>query len=528
MESMRKTRSTVRLLAVAVTAIALALFAAMPAFAVTGDQKGSIELGNIEQGAEINAYQIISVNWDDDADAPKTPQYSWNPAVASWLEAQTDKGYDAYVEADGSVAEAYGKVQSGAAFFSDLAAAIKSGTVQISAAQTTTATDGATVLSDLSMGSYLVLVNNSANYVYQPIVANLVPQSVNGQWVLNPATVQIDAKRSEMNIDKTVEGGSSTGAQIGDTVNFVVTASVPHYPASATAKKFAVSDTFSQGLTLDEGSIRVFGVKGGAETELAADTNYALTTQNAHDLSGNEVTFSVDFSAHYDTVSSYDQVRIKYSAVLNENAVVGGAGNQNNAELEWSNDPFDQNGSIDTDTPDVTPTVYTYGLRVEKVDKGDHGILLPGATFTVRSNGKDVSFIAIDEAAGHYRVAKTGEDGVKEVKVGADGTAKGKLQIDGLDEGTLTLAETHAPDGYALPHKPFELSITDADQGKLDGIVAESAQGDGYADKQVENAKGFQLPVTGDMGTMAMTAAGVALVAFAVTMLLRVRRKNRA
>lgn len=524
---MKQMRMTARVFAVFVAAL-LTIGFAMPAFAVTANQKGSIELGNIEQGAQINAYKIINVNWNDGANAPDTPQYSWDSAVASWLEAQTDKGYDAYAEADGSVTEAYGEVQSDAAFFSDLAAAIKSGTVQISAAQTTTATDGATVLNDLSMGSYLVLVNNSTNYVYQPIAANLVPQNVNGQWVLQNATVQIDAKRQKMSIDKTVEGSSSTGAQIGDTVNFIVEATVPHYPASATNTKFVVSDTFSKGLTLNADSIRVFGVNGDQETELAAGTNYVLTTQNAHDLSGNEVTFSVDFSVHYDTVSSYDQVRIKYSAVLNENAVVGGAGNKNDAKLEWSNDPFGQDDSIDTDAPDVTPTVYTYGLRVEKVDKGDHDILLPGAVFTVQSNGNPVSLIAIEEAAGHYRVAKTGEDGVEEVKVGADGAAKGKLQIDGLGEGELVLTETHAPDGYALPHDPFKLSITDADQGKLDGIVAESKGDpkDGYADATIENSKGFQLPTTGGTGTVALTAVGVLVMAGAGWYLVRSRKQQ--
>lgn len=522
---MKYKRMWMRALAV-LAAVLLTLGFAAPAHAVISTDKGSIELGNIEAGAQVNAYRIIDVKWDDVANAPSSPEYDWDASAAAWLKTQTAEGYDKYVAADESVTEAYKGAD--AAFFDALAAAVKGGTVSLTPAATVTATGQATTLTNLSMGSYLVLVSNSTNYVYQPIVANLVPQSVDGAWVLNPAAVTIDAKRRSIDIDKTVEGDSSTNAQIGDTVEFVITADVPKYPASAVAKKFAVSDTFSNGLTLNAGSIRVFGMKGDAKTELTAGAHYVLATENAQDLSGKDVTFSVNFSDYYDAVASYDKVRIEYSAVLNENALVGGAGNKNDAKLEWNNDPYDQNGHIDEETPDVTPVVYTYGLRVDKVDKADQNLLLPGAVFMVKAGGADLSFIAKDEAAGHYRVAKAGESGaVKEVKVGADGNAaKGKLTIDGLDEGDLTLTETHAPAGYAVAHDPFKVTITDADGGVLDGVVAESNNGDGYAYAKVENSKGFALPTTGGVGTVAITAAGVLVMAGAGLYLVRSRKQQ--
>ena len=115
------------------------------------------------------------------------------------------------------------------------------------------------------MGNYLVLVENGLK-VYKPSAVNLVPEYKDGAWSMTtPAAITV--KASELNIEKTVD---DTQAGVGDTVNFTVVADVPQYPASAKNTTYKISDTPSAGLTVNETTIKVYGVKGTDETELTA------------------------------------------------------------------------------------------------------------------------------------------------------------------------------------------------------------------------------------------------------------------
>ena len=108
----------------------------------------------------------------------------------------------------------------------------------------------------------------------------------------------------------------------------------------------------------------------------------------------------------------------------------------------------------------------------------------------------------------------------------------GKLTIKGLSEGTWYLKEITAPDGYNLLASPVKVTIEDKDGEALDGKVsgaAANATGEAVAlvTLTVENDDGFQLPVTGGMGTILFTAVGILLMGAAVILLIFAVRKNR-
>ena len=533
MQAMR--RGAARAAATVGALLAAALLAlvvqAAPAHALTSGETGSVTLGNLEAGTQVEVYKVVDVNWDDAGDQPVSPAYTWTSAVAGWVKAN----YPAYVddsEGKSGVAEAFGSMGDAASkeFYDKLAAAVSAGTVALDPAKTFTAAAGGTQVDGLAMGGYLVLASNSANYVYQPIGVNIEPvyDTAAGAWKLAEGAVQnIEVKRSPVGIEKTVNGQKVVGAAYGEALDFALVSPVPAYPenASADAKKYGIFDMMDAGLTFDSSSLRVYGLasKDQASADAAPLVEGTHYTVGATNLAGEAATFALDFD--YESIAGFAYIRVEYQGALNENAPIGPAGTENHAKLEFNDDPYDAGGYA---THGDSTKVYSYGIDVTKVDKADGTTALAGAKFTVAdASGAGISFAAVDAAAGHYRVVAAGTAGaITELEVGSTDAAKGRLVIDGLAEGDYSLAETQAPGGYTKPSRTFSFAVADADaRGVLDGKVGESQVG--YVTGSIENAKGFELPTTGDMGTMGITALGVAAIAAALAVLVRMRRGAR-
>lgn len=535
-----------------VTALFLAL-AMILGMTVTVSAIGSTDTGTIrvigaEPGVSVTAYRLMDVNIDDAADQPVDPVYKWVDALAGWVRGH----YPTYIGTgtDNSVQEAFSTAADTddiAAFYDALAAQIRSGNITLDN-KTAPADGGAVDITGLKMGNYLVLVENGMK-VYSPSAVNLVPvwNSEKNVWEMStPAEVTL--KYKEVSVTKTAETAddSDITASIGDRVNYTVTADVPGYPAATLDdnKTFNIYDTLEEGLALDAGSIQVTGYVGGTEgtaTDLTAEnagkSYYTLTTTGAKDLDNSDVSFSLVFN--YDNLKDgsnvkFDTIQVTYSAVVNKDALVlngntdtGNLGNT--AKLSYSNNPYATTVSHKDVKDDAK--VYTYGIKITKVDSDDDRILLPGAEFTVSlsENGSNpISFVKTGDGA--YRKAESGtETGDTTVTVGAEGSgAQGMLTLFGLDAGTYYLTETKAPDGYNKLGSPVAITITDTNPN---GIVDDGAGGadgaDGYVEQRVENSDGFQLPTTGGIGTVLFTAGGVLLMGLGVIVLVFVSLRRR-
>lgn len=529
-------------------ALAMILGMAVSVSAIESTATGTIRVADAETGVDVTAYRLMDVNIDDAAGQPEDPVYKWVNGLAVWVRTN----YPAYIGTgtDNSVQEAFSTANTNdiAAFYDALAAQIRSGSITLDGG-TAPADGGAVDITGLKMGNYLVLVENGMK-VYSPSAVNLVPvwNDETDAWEMStPAEVTL--KYKEVSVTKTAETAddSDITASIGDRVNYTVTADVPGYPAATLDdnKTFNIYDTLQAGLTLDEDSIQVKGYVGGTAgtaTNLTAvnagNTYYTLTTTGAKDLDNSDVSFSLVFK--YDNLKNgddvkFDTIRVTYSAevnkdalVLNDNTDTGNLGNT--AKLSYSNNPYaitDSHKDVKDDAK-----VYTYGIKITKVDSDDGDKLLPGAEFTVSlsENGSDpIHFVNED---GIYRKAVTENetDAVQTVIVGAEGGAnEGKLTLAGLDAGTYYLTETKAPDGYNKLGSPVKITITDTDPA--DGIVNDGADGangaDGYVEQRVENSDGFQLPTTGGIGTVLFTAGGVLLMGLGVIVLVFVSLRRR-
>jgi fimbrial isopeptide formation D2 family protein len=122
-----------------------------------------------------------------------------------------------------------------------------------------------------------------------------------------------------------------------------------------TTYKYVFSDKMSKGLTY---TAKNATIKIG-NTDITQSFNETVTPQED---GSTVVTWSCDNLKGIDgvTLTSDTKVVINYSCTLNENAVIGEAGNPNTVNLTYSNNP-NKGGEGDTGkTPDDKNIVFTY------------------------------------------------------------------------------------------------------------------------------------------------------------------------
>ena len=230
------------------------------------------------------------------------------------------------------------------------------------------------------------------------------------------------------------------------------------------------------------------------------------------------------------TVQAGTKIRIEYTATLNENAVIGGDGNLNKAQLEFSNKPNETQIGEAKPSTGKTPwdnvLVFTYQVVVNKyANSVAEGNKLAGAEFTLEKVLKDNSKKPIT-------VVKS-----------TDGTA---FTFKGLDDGNYILTETTTPAGYNTID-PITFTVT-ADHtfdnwdgtnrsGQLTSLTGNTASGSitftANSNKSelatnVVNKSGTTLPGTGGIGTTIFYVIGGGLmVAAAVLLVTKKRMENK-
>ena len=514
---------------------------ALPAGAISPTDTGTVTVSGIEPEATATAYRILDVHYDHAADRPANPQYTWTPGMRDWM----TEHYPQYIGEQGTVTDQYadltpdpvadpGYATEISAFTDAVSGAIAADKVTPAATVTGAnskqpAQDGSVSAQfDLSMGGYVIHATGGA-YVYRAVMANVAPAFHDGGWHIDPVTIA--SKRARPGVDKSVNetvpghvtgkdvhGTGSDSAGVGERVTFDLRADVPVFPAKAVNKRFVIADAMDPGLDLDAGSIIVSGVAADAkETTLTAGTDYALTVDGAKDLDGNAVTFLIDLSgSRHAKVVGYRRIHVRYSATVNAKAVIGPEGNHNEVVLQYSSNPYAQDDHR-TERDDVT--VFVYGLRILKT--GSDNQPLSGAAFSLLdADGNAMPVIAVDEARGRYRLPEAGETGNPDVplRVSAEEDSLGRLSIAGLDQGKYSLRETEAPGGYVLNTVPIAFTITDTGKtedglGEYTGnVIGQEADAPGYVFGSIANFKGG-LPSTGGIGTVALSAVGIMLIA---------------
>lgn len=352
----------------------------------------------------------------------------------------------------------------------------------------------------LALGYYVVSPEggSTANRGTDAILANVVKADQN-----------VNLKSEYPTIEKTVDGQNHADAQVGDTLNFELKSKVPNM-TEYTTYVFNFVDTLSKGLTLDQNSIKV--TIGGSE--LQKDVDYTVSATGGNGAATELKIIMTDFKTKHGDKAG-QEIKVTYSASINEHAVAGQDDAGNSAKLEYSNDPI--KGGTGTSVPSVTHG-YTFDFDINKTD-GTDGSALAGAVFQLQKKGEGTTVKLIVENAGDetqpavVRSAKTGEGNAVDTITTPE---SGKITFKGLDAAEYQLVETKAPDGYNKLQKPVDVTIVaNYDQdGTLNNWTVNGGGND--VALNIQNNKGTLLPETGGMGTILFTLVGAAAIGYGI------------
>ncbi len=478
-----------RLMAFALAAVMMLAMTATAFAAQSASSDGKITITNAKEKQTYSIYRIFDLESSSGDAYSYTLSAKWKGFAAS----------DFFTVENGYVVWNEGK-SSEVAEFAKLAFEYAE-TNGVAADDTKTAAEGVnTVVFDgLLLGYYLV------------------DSTTGALCSLNTANtdITIEDKNDVPEVEKTVKEdstgnfGESNTASVGDVIEFEATVTV-----KAGAENYVLHDKMSEGLTFSK-EVAVW--KDDVEVD---SSKYDFIVDPSDDCTF-EVAFHEDF---INTLTVPAKLVVKYTATVNEKAIIGDNGNINEVKLGYGEDK---------ETTTDTTTTYTYEIKVFKYakDKDENGVeiekALAGAVFTLSeaedgsnpismTQKKDESGVVVSE----YQVDPKGT--ITEITTPEDG----KFKIEGLDAGTYYLTEITPPTGYNKLSGP--VTITIEEDGKVTSIGEDGATvpADNELGIKIENKTGAILPSTGGIGTTIFYIVGILVMAGAVFFFAMSRKKK--
>lgn len=291
---------------------------------------------------------------------------------------------------------------------------------------------------------------------------------------------------------------------VGDTVNFTVSATVPASAANYDVYPFTITDTASKGLKVAatntfkvqvdgqdvDSSLYTVEQTGGA----AVGTITTITFASAKSLAGKTIVVS-------------------YTGTVTKDALTDLGGGVNNKAMITTNGGASGEGKTES---------KTYGFQFKKIGVDNDANALAGAQFVIKK--KDGKFLKQDTES----KAWSSVDDQTNATVFTSG-ADGLVQFKGLAAGDYTVMETNAPNGYAQNFKViFDVSI--AENGtvtfKQDLLHQVTLPTDDQI-ATVKNVKSIaQLPLTGAAGTTLFTVVALLVAGAGVTVAVKSRQRT--
>lgn len=481
-----------------------ALLAVMMLLAMTGIAMadavptGSITVENLESGETVTIYQVIAIESDGTA-ALKDPK--WVSGIQDWIATEYPEYADAAnLPADGSA------TVSKSTFYNALSGQLASLT-PVKNEQVNTATY---TVKNLPIGSYMVLVmgGEKAHEAYLTSIRATKYDFDNAEWVVEDGVVNAKDKCKTPDVKKEED---KTTAAIGDKVTFTVDSDVPTYPASAYNVAYELEDTMAEGLTFNS-DLKAYGINANGKQELTPGkefvADYAQSTTD-----GKTKIFKLKFD--YSQIKDYTQIKLVYSATVNEKIKIGS--DQNTNEVKFKYDHKEKSSYT---------VLYSFGFDLTKRADSETGELLAGAEFELKQNGEALKFKKLSD--GHYVVDPAGET---KLVTGEQDKMKGKIIIDGLNVGDYKLKETKAPDNFNLMQGEKDVTIKQNGEALEKHLLANTNNKEhsksAYWYQTVVDKRISGLPATGGMGTTIFMVAGIAVMACAVVALMVVLKRQK-
>lgn len=488
------------LLAVAmVCAMAIPAFAAEGAGATTGE--GKITIDNAVIGHTYKIYRILNLQYNETA---KSFRYEKNNKWGAFVDEQSDK---LAVDANGVVTwkEGVSAEKDGAPIKALAIAAgqyVKDQGTAFAADDSKVAASSTVIFDNLPLGWYLVVSDLTSDAICS--IDTTAKQ------------VTIKEKNGVPTVTKEVEYASGSWGQgndgnVGDTVNFQTTINV----TDGDPTNYVLHDQMSKGLTFKENSIAV-------KVNDTLITNYTVEYTNT-----DKCTFEISFPNG--TLHTNDTVVVTYSATINNDAVVGTTGNENETWLKYGDNGETTHGKTKT---------YTWKFNILKyfTDSNDDKKYLANVEFVLyRKNADDKAEYAKFDP--NNKLTGWTENESEAGKLTTNATSN--VTVKGLDKGTYFLKETATPVGFNGLTSDVEVQI-DSSCNTLSGATytvkykMANANDEDFTDTDdekvvpIENNRGTTLPGTGGIGTTIFYVIGGGLMAAAAILLITKKRmENR-
>lgn len=530
---------------VSAAAMAIAGFAGA-ASATAAPETATITINNASKGDQYAIYRLFDETETDAADGGTAhvayqKRTDWNhySVIADAIKTVNPSSMvtenskvDDFVAAIGAFNDAQTKTFAGKVY-----ASLKTANVNADGKSDALTSESYT-FSNVAQGYYLIVqtaASGDANNTMSAVIADTAGK--NGVTVNTKKDTVTVNKKVQENQDgikdpDTNNWGTAADYNIGNTVPFKETGSLPADYGDYGTYKYVFHDIQSSGLTFNPDSVKVYADNDGVETEIASSSYSVLTKLTTPAVSDGH-TFDVQFAdlkkataasaGDALSITASTKIVVKYDSTLNENAVFGKNGNPNEVYLEFSNNKYGE-GTGNTEHHKVT--VFTFKLTVSKYgDSVTDANKLKGAGFTLlKSTSQDGSY------------TKVGNEVVN--------TSGNTFDFTGLDSGYYKLVETTTPAGYNTID-PILFTVTakystDIEPGALTELTVNGPAGQTFnttidtgtaggaqITTNVVDKSGSYLPSTGGMGTKILYAAGAAIVLVAAFgIVLAVRRRN--
>ena len=300
---------------------------------------------------------------------------------------------------------------------------------------------------------------------------------------------------------------------VGDTVNFTVSATVPASAANYDSYLFTITDTASKGLQVAQSTDFTVQKKAGqaGTLETVGRALYEVTqTGGATQKDG--TTTTITFADAKSLAGK--TIVVSYTGTVTADALTDLGGSVSNSATITTNGGTSGEGKTES---------KTYGFQFKKIGVDNDANALAGAQFVVKKDGK------------YLKQAKDGAwslvENQNEATVFTSADETGLVQLKGLAAGTYTVEETEAPTSYAQNFK-VTFDVTIAQDGKVifkqDALKQVTPQNNGTesATATVKNVKSItQLPLTGAAGTTLFTVVALLVAGAGVTVAVKSRQR---
>lgn len=355
---------------------------------------------------------------------------------------------------------------------------------------TVTPGNGIITISNLPAGVYYIEIADNDEVAYQNMLASVEPyRGDNGKWEIGPkdgvedAVATVTVKSVEQGFEKTITADGAENdhvLDVGDTVSYRI--------------DFNVTDNMAEFWIEDQ----LTGADYVANSVVlhVGETSYEMPSEYFSVVAaglGEGVDFK--FTLNADGIAKCLETPgadtyITYNATINESASLE-SGVDNVAHSSE-----DGNAEANKDFAKI---------QVKKVDAKDPSKVLEGAVFGLYS---DVNC----------------SDEIDRATTGPDGLATFDVFLD--PDQTYYVQEISAPAGYQRNDAVFTVKVgANADNGELE-LSKSALTVVTVPNTSSNNDQGIGLPTTGGPGTVALTAAGVVLVAGAAAFIVRSRKQN--